>query len=81
MPVRRAHVQSTLESRFVACAVLLTRGGAIVMYRLMIESLDQEGRGVAHLDGKVIFIEGALPGEIVEVCALPQKTQLRARAR
>jgi 23S rRNA (uracil1939-C5)-methyltransferase len=30
-----------------------------------IESLDQEGRGVGHIDGKVIFIEGALPGEKV----------------
>jgi 23S rRNA (uracil1939-C5)-methyltransferase len=30
-----------------------------------IESLDQEGRGVAHVEGKVIFIEGALPGELV----------------
>jgi 23S rRNA (uracil1939-C5)-methyltransferase len=32
---------------------------------VIIESLDQEGRGVAHSEGKVIFIEGALPGEIV----------------
>jgi 23S rRNA (uracil1939-C5)-methyltransferase len=31
-----------------------------------IESLDHEGRGVAHVDGKAIFIEGALPGEVVE---------------
>ena len=30
-----------------------------------IESLDQEGRGVAHVEGKAIFIEGALPGEKV----------------
>ena len=30
-----------------------------------IESLDQEGRGVAHVDGKTIFIDGALPNEIV----------------
>lgn len=30
-----------------------------------IESLDQEGRGVAHREGKVAFIEGALPGEVV----------------
>lgn len=30
-----------------------------------IESLDQEGRGVTHVDGKVIFIEGALPFERV----------------
>ncbi len=27
--------------------------------------LDQEGRGVAYNDGKVAFIEGALPGELV----------------
>ena len=30
-----------------------------------IESLDQEGRGVAHVDGKTIFIDGALPQERV----------------
>lgn len=30
-----------------------------------IESLDQEGRGVAHVDGKTIFIDGALPDEHV----------------
>lgn len=31
----------------------------------LIESLDQEGRGVAHVDGKTIFIDGALPQERV----------------
>lgn len=31
----------------------------------LIESLDYEGRGVAHVDGKTIFIDGALPGEQV----------------
>jgi 23S rRNA (uracil1939-C5)-methyltransferase len=30
-----------------------------------IESLDHEGRGVAHVGGKAVFIEGALPGERV----------------
>ena len=33
---------------------------------LGIESLDSEGRGVARDDGKVVFVEGALPGEVVE---------------
>ena len=31
----------------------------------IIESLDQEGRGVAHVEGKTIFIDGALPNEKV----------------
>jgi 23S rRNA (uracil1939-C5)-methyltransferase len=32
---------------------------------VIIESLDQEGRGVAHVNGKTIFIDGALPTEKV----------------
>ena len=31
-----------------------------------IESLDHEGRGVTHFDGKVIFVDGALPGEQID---------------
>lgn len=34
-------------------------------FSIAVESLDQEGRGVAHHAGKAVFIEGALPGEIV----------------
>jgi len=34
---------------------------------LDIESLDMEARGIARRDGKVIFVEGALPGERVTV--------------
>ena len=30
-----------------------------------IESLDHEGRGVAHVGGKAVFVDGALPGESV----------------
>jgi 23S rRNA (uracil1939-C5)-methyltransferase len=37
------------------------------MQALEVESLDLEGRGVAHRDGKVVFIAGALPGERVTV--------------
>jgi 23S rRNA (uracil1939-C5)-methyltransferase len=33
--------------------------------RLSVLSLDQEGRGVARREGKTVFIEGALPGEVV----------------
>jgi 23S rRNA (uracil1939-C5)-methyltransferase len=31
----------------------------------VIESLDHEGRGIAHVEGKAVFIEGALPRERV----------------
>lgn len=33
---------------------------------LAIEKLSHEGRGIAHHEGKVVFVEGALPGEQVE---------------
>jgi 23S rRNA (uracil1939-C5)-methyltransferase len=41
---------------------------------LEIESLDAEGRGVArNAEGKVVFVEGALPGERVDVQLLRRK--------
>jgi 23S rRNA (uracil1939-C5)-methyltransferase len=43
---------------------------------LEVESLDLEAQGVAHrADGKVIFIEGALPGERVQVSVARKKNQ------
>jgi 23S rRNA (uracil1939-C5)-methyltransferase len=41
---------------------------------IIIESLDQEGRGVAHVDGKTIFIDGALPTEKVTYQITRNKT-------
>jgi len=40
---------------------------------LHIESLDHEGRGVGHVDGKTIFVEGALPGEWVRYSSYRKK--------
>ena len=43
---------------------------------LKVESLDLEAQGVAHnTEGKVVFIEGALPGETVKVKITEQKPQ------
>jgi 23S rRNA (uracil1939-C5)-methyltransferase len=43
---------------------------------LDVESLDLEAQGVAHrADGKVVFIEGALPGERVQVQIARRKNQ------
>jgi len=49
-----------------------------------IESLDMEGRGVGHLrnddgsPGKVIFVEGALPGERVSFASFRRKSKWEA---
>src|SRR5512144_422771 len=38
-----------------------------------IDSLDQEGRGIARVHGKAVFVEGALPGERVAIETLKRK--------
>ncbi len=43
------------------------------MTRTVVESLDHEGHGVSHVDGKTIFIDGALPGEDVEYSSYRKK--------
>ena len=43
---------------------------------LVVESLDIDAQGVAHnSEGKVVFIEGALPGEQVQVEVHQRKNQ------
>ena len=48
---------------------------------LTIESLDQEGRGIARVDGKAIFVEGALPGERIYAATVRIEAILRDRPR
>ena len=38
-----------------------------------IESLDNEGRGIARVEGKAVFVDGALPGERVLIQTLKRK--------
>jgi 23S rRNA (uracil1939-C5)-methyltransferase len=40
---------------------------------LEIESLDLDGRGIAHRAGKVVFVEGGLPGERVRASVVRSK--------
>jgi 23S rRNA (uracil1939-C5)-methyltransferase len=50
----------------------VVKGAATVA--LAIESLDHDGQGIAHREGKVIFVDGALPGEWVEASSWRRKT-------
>ena len=45
----------------------------------IIESLDHEARGITRLEGKTIFVEGALPGEEVEYVSFRKKPSLKWR--
>ena len=40
---------------------------------LAIESIDHEGQGIARNEGKAVFVDGALAGEIVEACVTRSK--------
>lgn len=47
---------------------------------LRVDSLDLEGRGIARLDGKVVFVPGALPGERIRAEIVGRKAKFdRAR--
>jgi 23S rRNA (uracil1939-C5)-methyltransferase len=43
------------------------RGRAVDTDTVLITALDQEGRGIARIDGKAVFVEGALAGELVTI--------------
>ena len=34
---------------------------------VLIEGMDYFGRGIAHIDNKVVFVSDAIPGEIVDI--------------
>ncbi len=58
-------VEWTLKS----CVLARGRGMPVGI----IESLDHEARGITRLEGKTIFVEGALPGERVEFSSYRKK--------
>ena len=51
----------------------MKRKKAVVMTELDVVSYAAGGKSIARKDGKVIFIEGAVPGDIVDVKILKNK--------
>lgn len=41
---------------------------------VIVEKLSHEGRGIAHVEGRVVFIDGVLPGEEVQIEYLRRKS-------
>ncbi|MDR0233878.1 MAG: hypothetical protein LBI31_03640, partial [Zoogloeaceae bacterium] len=41
----------------------------------IVVALDHEARGIVRADGKAVFVEGALPGEIVEYASFRKKAK------
>ena len=41
--------------------------GGIMDQNVLIESLDYFGRGIAHIDNKIVFVSNALPNELVNI--------------
>ena len=45
----------------------------LVLERVRIESVAAEGKALAHIDGQVLFVEFAVPGDIVDVKVYKKK--------
>lgn len=59
LPQRRTQPKKTKPQKPSALSGIYTS--------LNIDGLTHDGRGVAHIDGKAVFIENALPGELVDI--------------
>lgn len=44
------------------------------LHQVKIESIDIEGKGIAHINGKAIFVYGALPSETVSIKIIKKKS-------
>lgn len=62
---KNLHNRRVFEKITLLVITLITRTMSSSQHIALVESLDNEGRGVAHVNGKTLFIEGALPYEIV----------------
>jgi 23S rRNA (uracil-5-)-methyltransferase RumA len=46
------------------------------VYKVKIEKLDHKGRGITHIDGKIVFVTNALPDEEVDIRITAVKKKL-----
>ena len=45
----------------------------IILEKVLVNDYAAEGKSLARVDGKIIFIEGAVPGDVVDVQLLKSK--------
>ena len=44
-----------------------------ILEKLLVQDYAAEGKSLARIDGKVVFIEGAVPGDVVDVLLTKNK--------
>ena len=45
----------------------------LILENVLIESVAAEGKAIAHVDGMVLFVEFAVPGDVVDVKVFKKK--------
>lgn len=51
----------------------------MVLERVMVENYASEGKSISRVDGKAVFIEGAVPGDVVDIRLSKSKKRLGRR--
>ena len=51
----------------ISFAAVRRKKPRIILEKVLVEDYAAEGKSLAKLDGKVIFIEGGVPGDIVDI--------------
>lgn len=52
---------------------------APILENVLIEDYAAEGKSLARVDGKVIFVEGAVPGDVVDIQLQKKQSRLGGR--
>src|SRR5476651_1282727 len=62
-----AFIYSQPYTFIVTFAAVRKQRKTVVLEKILVQDYAAEGKSLARVDGKVIFIEGAVPGDVVDV--------------
>ena len=53
--------------------VVKRKKGNIILEKILVEDYAAEGKSLAHFEGKVLFIENAVPGDLIDLKIVKNK--------